>query len=302
MVVRVFICVVQALPMDTCETGCRLLAILACDILGIRHKVTQDNLRTAFPEWTDDKRERCIRGMWTHLFLLVCEIAHAPRKIHESNFRKHIQFHRKGDLLRYMLDTRPCVLVLGHFGNFEAAGFIASLLGIPTFTIARELDNSYLHDFLNDFRSIKGQHMLPKEGSANAIQKVIDQGGNLALLGDQDAGAKGCYVDFFNRPASCYKSLAVLTLVGGAPLVVLYTKRLKKPLHFELGVQGIADPANLSDEIAGVKELTRWYNALLEDMIRLAPDQYWWLHRRWKSKPLKRKKKKRRVEQQAKAA
>ncbi|QDU93600.1 lysophospholipid acyltransferase family protein [Lignipirellula cremea] len=296
LVVRGVICVIQALPLDTCAYGSQMLAVLAHDILRIRRKVTKENLRLAFPDWTEEQRRGCVREMWAHLFLMICEIAHAPRKLHESNFRKHVQFHRKSDMIRYMLDVRPSLLVLGHFGNFEAAGFIAGLLGIPTFTIARDLDNPYLHKFINDFRSMKGQFMLPKEGSTGRIQEVIDDGGNLALLGDQSAGPKGCWVDFFGKPASCYKSLAVLTLVGGAPLVVMYCRRLRKPLHFEIGVQGIVDPADLPADITGVRELTQWYNHMLEDMIREAPGQYWWLHRRWKGEPPKRQRREKRID------
>jgi len=285
LIVRLVVCVVQAVPIEVCEVGCEWMSVLACDVLRIRHRVTKANLRQAYPNISEEERRRIVRGMWKHLGLLICEVAQAPRKIHETNWRKYVDFHRQAELIRYMLQPRPTVLVLGHFGNFEAAGYVSGLLGTPTVTIARDLDNPYLHKWINEFRGLTGQVIIPKEGSTGKIQELMDSNGKLALLGDQHAGPKGCWVDFFGRPASCYKSLSVLCLVGGAPLITFYNKRTTGPLHFELGIEGVIDPANLPDEIRGVRELTEWYCQSLERMIRDVPDQYWWLHQRWKGEP-----------------
>ena len=95
-------------------------------------------------------------------------------------------------------------------------------------------------------------------------------------------------VEFLGRPASCHKAVAVFTLTGGAPLIVSYAKRVGGPLQFELGLVGVADPQVPSADLANVKTLTRWYNRMLEQAILGAPEQYWWVHRRWKGEPPKR--------------
>jgi KDO2-lipid IV(A) lauroyltransferase len=285
LAVRIVICVVQTLRLETCHQLARLLAVLACDIIRLRFRVVDDNIRHALPDLSPTQRRILARRMWEHLLLMVCEIAHVPRKVHATNWRRYFRIARQRELVRYLLDQRPAVVVSGHFGNFELGSYMTGLLGFPGHTIARPLDNCYLNRFVNSFRAAYGQFILPKEGSAAQVEAVLDAGGLISLLGDQHAGPKGCWVDFLGRPASCHKAVAVFTLTGGAPLVVAYAKRVGGPLQFELGLMGVADPQVPGAELANVKTLTRWYNALLEQAIRRAPEQYWWVHRRWKGEP-----------------
>jgi KDO2-lipid IV(A) lauroyltransferase len=295
LLVRIFICVVQALHIETCATVSRLLAVLANDIVGLRRSTVDENLRHVFPGLDPRQRRALGRRMWAHLFLMVCEVAHAPRKIRVTNFRQYITFQNKRRLVEIALSDRPFVLVTGHYGNFELGGFITGLLGFPTFTVARTLDNPYLHRFVNRFRGLKGQFILPKQGSAQQVDAVLKSGGALSLLGDQDAGPTGCWVDFLGRPASCHKALALFSLAGDAPLVVAYARRLGAPLHFEVGCPGAVDPRDGGEESASVVSLTRWYNQHLERIILAQPDQYWWVHRRWKGQPGRRRRRKRPV-------
>ena len=290
VVVRVFICIVQAVRIETCDALARGLAWFAADVLKLRGDVVDDNIRHAYPELTAGERRRMARRMWRHLILMVCEIAHVPRKVRETTWRRYVSLPHKQRMMRYLLDPRATVLVTGHFGNFEVAGYLAGMLGFPTFTIARPLDNPYLDAFVNRFRSAKGQFILPKVGSAAPVADVLEHGGTLSLLADQYAGPKGCWVDFMGRPASCHKALALFTLTSGAPMVVTYNRRLARPMQFELGVAGIADPAEAGDELANVRALTQWYNQALERAVALAPEQYWWVHRRWKGEPPQRAK------------
>jgi KDO2-lipid IV(A) lauroyltransferase len=280
---------ILALPIERCDRLCRLLAYVLTKWIKLRRGLVSDNLKLVFPQWTADQSMAVQREMWRHLLLMVCEIAHAPRKIHRENWYEHFHFDDRARMLRVILDVRPKVLVSGHFGNFELAGFITGLFGIHTTTIARPLDNGFLHDYLNQFRSLGGQHLLPKTGSALQIDALLGQGGALTLLADQYGGPKGCWVDFLGHPASCHKALALFTLTSGAPMMVCATTRTNTPLKFESTVLGIADPA-LTDCPGTVQTLTRWYNACLEDAIRRQPEQYWWVHRRWRGQPRQRTK------------
>ena len=285
VLVRVFVCLIQTLPLESCQHLARCLAFLACDILRVREQVVTDNLRSVFPDLSADERHVLARRMWEHLFLMICEIAHAPRKIHRTNWTQFIDMPNRQGFVSRLLDSRAKIVVSAHFGNFEVAGYACGLLGFPTFTVARRLDNPYLDRYVNRFRGANGQFIIPKDGSANQIQTILSAGGALTLLGDQHAGTKGCWIDFFGRPASCHKAIAVFSLTTGAPLLVAYAKRTRRPLHFEAGLFAIADPADDGDEMTGVKPLTQWYNSKLEQLILTAPDQYWWLHRRWKPPP-----------------
>lgn len=289
LVIRFAICLVQAIPIETCAQISQFLARVCYDWLGIRRTTVDENLSFALPDLTDEQRQHLARGMWRHIILMVCELAHMPRKIHDTNWRDHVEISRDDIRLfvKLLLDKRPVVVVSGHFGNFEVGGIIAGLLGFPTFTVARPLDNPYLHDFITRFREDTGQFMLDKQGTAIQIDNVLQAGETLVLLGDQAAGPKGCWVDFFGRPASCHKAVALFSLVNRAPMLLAYSKRGRRPLHFQVGITALFDP--LTDDVAGVKELTQWYSDQLERTIRTAPAQYWWLHRRWKRKFVRKK-------------
>ncbi|MGE0757793.1 MAG: lysophospholipid acyltransferase family protein [Pirellulaceae bacterium] len=289
MVVRVLICLIQSVRMETCHSAARVLAFLASSVLRVRGSVIAGNLATAFPELTLPQRRRLSRAMWEHLILMVCEIAHAPRKIHRRNWHQFVHIERKRELVRYLLDPRPMVMVSAHLGNFEIGGYVTGLLGFPSYTVARKLDNPYLDRFVNRFRSANGQFILPKQGSAAEIDALLQGQGLLMALGDQHAGPKGCWVDFFGKPASYHKAIGLFPLMHGAPLLLTYAIRSGRPLHFEMGLVGAADPREPSQQLGGVEPLTRWYNAALEALIRRTPDQYWWLHRRWKGEPPRRR-------------
>jgi Kdo2-lipid IVA lauroyltransferase/acyltransferase len=286
--VRIFVCIIQAMPVETCAGLTRVLATLCVRVAKIRAGVIEDNLRHAFPEMSDAQRRELTWRMWEHFFLMIVEIVHAPRKIHDTNWRKYVKLYNAGDIIRAFFDDRPTIVICGHYGNFELSGFVLGILGFPSYTIARRLDNPYLDRFLNEFRGKTGQFILPKNGSSQKIQDVLDRGGTLALLGDQYAGPKGCWVEFFGRPASSHKAIALFTLSNDAPAVFCFARRDGRPLHQFMGTYGTLDPCTAPKEMLNVRAITQWYTRHLEHTIRVAPEQYWWLHRRWKDSPGKK--------------
>jgi len=289
LVVRVLICGVQAMRIETASLWAKRLAWLFADVLRIRGKLVDENLRHAFPEMPEPQRRRLARRMWEHLFLLVLEVAHAPRKIHETNWRRYVRLNGVRDLVRTLLSERPVIIITAHFGNFELGGYLLGILGFPTYSVARTLDNPYLHRFVDRFRRMTGQHMIPKKGGYDQILDVLASGGIMAFLADQAAGPKDCWVEFFGRPASTYKAIALLSLQHDAPMAVCYARRLGRPLQFEMVTAAIADPRDARDGVESVRALTQWYTSQLEQGIRQSPDQYWWIHRRWKERPSRRR-------------
>ena len=298
---QLVVSIVQILSIDACAQLCRWLAWLFADVIKFRRSVIDENILGVYPDMPEPERREMTRQMWYHLCLMGCEIAQAPRKIHDSNWRKYVYIRDKVQMTNYLIDYRPLVAVSGHFGNFEMGGYVTGLLGMPSYTVARKMDNPYLDEFINRFRGHNGQFILPKEGSAPAIQEVMESGGILTLLGDQHAGTKGCWVDFLGRPAACHKAVALFTLSGNAPMMVSYCKHTDKPLHFEIGCTGVADPLEMSGELRDVKKLTQWYNDRMGDAILDQPEQFWWVHRRWKEKPVRMTKKKKQVQESAAA-
>jgi len=193
-----------------------------------------------------------------------------------------VELKNEEHLVRLLFENRPLIIVTGHLGNFEVGGYVLGILGFPTYTVARTMDNIYLDRFVNQFRGTTGQHIIPKNGGADQIERVLSNNGTMTFLADQYAGPKGCWVDFFGRPASAYKAIALLALEYNAVMAVSAATRKHKPMHFHMHNYAMADPQAIDGNLSTLRELTQWYTTRLEELIRRTPDQYWWLHRRWK--------------------
>ena len=279
--VRFFVCLLQALPIATCQRLAHSLGWLAIDVLKFRKQLIDDNLRHAFPHMSPHARRKVARRMWEHLFLMLAEIAHFPRKVHDTNWRDYVYFKNEARLMRELFSNRPKVFVSGHYGNFELAGYTLGLFGFSTFTVARPLDNPYLDDFVNHFRA-EGSIYSAQARQRQEAADLLAGHGTLGVLADQHAGPKGCRVDFFGRPASTNKAIAVFALSNDAALMVGYARRVGGPLHYEMAMEDMVDPQTMDPALRDVTALTQWYTHVLEIVVRRAPEQYWWVHRRWR--------------------
>lgn len=284
---RAVIAAIQAAPLSVCERGAGVLAWLCAGPLRIRRGVVEENLRTAFPDWDEAQRRRATRRMWRHLFLMVAEIAHTPRKVHRTTWRDWIDLRGERAIVSIMLREGPKVVISAHYGNFELGGYLLGLFGVPTHTIARTLDNPYVDGYVNEFRGRTGQYILPKTGSGDDVQRVLEGGGVLTLLGDQHAGPKGCWVDFFGKPASTHKAVSLFSLTHKAPTVVVGVRRRSDAaLRYTVFAADTIDPSAEGFELGTTTLFTEWFTQRLEGVIRGEPTQYWWVHKRWKPKPV----------------
>jgi KDO2-lipid IV(A) lauroyltransferase len=291
LVLRTFMCVAQALSL---EMGRKLAAALAWVVYHAdkRHReVARDNLRQAFPGRYDEAElDQLVRAVIRHFCTLAIEIAHLPRVFHPTNWRRYVQLPQGQVLLDQLLSGRPLMFVTGHFGNWELGGFILGALGFKTYAIARTLDNPHLDWFLRvKFREKTGQQILSKDDDFERIQQVLATGGVLATLGDQDAGQRGLFVDFCGRPASTHKAVALLSLEYNVPLVVIGTTKIGEPMQYAVLVEDVVLPEDYAGRPDAVRQITQRFTTALERLVRRYPEQYFWLHRRWKHQPAKRK-------------
>ncbi|MCM2370077.1 lysophospholipid acyltransferase family protein [Aporhodopirellula aestuarii] len=310
--VRGIVSVIQVLPMDMGDHLCRALATLLTGPMPIRERTISETLDKIYPTVGPEDARRLTLAMWHHLMLMVCEIAWAQRRLHRSNWTEHVSFRGNREMLQASFSPRASVLVSGHFGNFEIGSYTLGLMGLKTLAIARNLDNIYLHRWVERFRGAKGQRLVDKNGCAPIVEQFMQEGGTLSLLADQHAGDKGLWVDFCGVPASCHKALALFSLANVAPMLAVYTRRVDgRPMQFESALMDMVDPGvvdaegNPPPECESVETLTGWYNRQLERIIDLSPEQYWWLHRRWRTpspRVAKRLAKKREATAQLRAA
>ncbi len=256
-----------------------------------RYQIAAENIQAAFPgEYSAAETKNLIYRMWVHLFRMIVEMLQFPRKMTRENMRDVLIFRNRKQVVQAMCSGRPVFLLGGHFGNWESTIAAFGLFDLPMGIVGRELDNPYLHAWIKQGRELTGHQLLLKQGGWDDMTTLLNAGGNLGLLCDQDAGKRGVFVDFFGRPASTFKSIALLALEHKAILVMGYGIRLPDDLQharwaqFEIGCEEIIDVTEIqsNDE---VREITQRYTAALERAVRLAPEQYFWVHRRWKTEP-----------------
>jgi KDO2-lipid IV(A) lauroyltransferase len=290
LAIRLFVAVVQMLSRDVARRFAEGLAWLAYR-LDRRHRlVALENLRHAFPgRYTDAELDDLVRRVYRHFCNLVIEIIHLPRMLHTNNWRHHLDLEEGRTIVAYLLSGRSVLIVTGHFGNWELAGYALGLLGFRTHAVARPLDNPFLDDFLRRFREKTGQKLLAKHGDFVQMQQLLDNGGVIATLGDQDAGQRGLFVDFFGRPASTHKAVALLALEHRTPLIVVGTPKVGEPMRYAIVVEEVILPEDYEGRPDAVRAITQRFSHALERVIRRYPEQYFWLHRRWKHQPQAKK-------------
>lgn len=290
---RCAVCLLQILSVrQTTQLG-RFVAWVMTDLLprkASRYDIAAANIRQAFPDMSADEVTSTIRKMWVHLARMVAEMVQLPRKLTLENSRECVVFRNRQPVVEALTQGRPVLILGGHFGNWEVSIASFGLFGFPMGVIAREMDNPYLNDWFARRREEAGHRQYLKQGGYDGITELLQAGGNLALLGDQDAGKRGVFVDFFGKPASTFKSIALMAMEYDAILVMGYGIRLPDDslegrwARFEIGCEAVIDPRQLTSNDP-MTEITEQYTQALERAIRRAPEQYFWVHRRWKTEP-----------------
>jgi KDO2-lipid IV(A) lauroyltransferase len=289
VVVRLVVCLIQSLSFEAARTLAGGLAWLDHQLDRRHRQVACENLDQAFPGQLGYRRRAAlVYGVYEHFCRLLIEIIHVPRRMHLHNWRRHLEVRNGHLLIDSLLSGRPLLIVTGHYGNWEFGGYAIGLLGFKTYAVARPLDNPYLDDFLRQFREATGQKLLAKKGDFGNMQELMRQGGVLATLADQDAGQRGLFVDFFGRPASTHKAVALLAIEHRVPILILTVRRIGEPFHYEACSEEVILPEDYEGRADAVRAITQRFTKALEQGIRRDPSQYFWLHRRWKHQPQKR--------------
>ena len=301
---RLIACVIDILPMRICVRMSELLATVFTRWLPkrmTRYHVARENIRTAFGDRISERNvERIIHGMWLHLFRMVTEIVQLPRKLRLENSADVVEFHQRDKLVRVLCSGRPVIMLAGHFGNWEMANVAFGLYGFRMGVVARDFDNPYLHRWFQRWREQTGSRLISKKGGGGEMVDLLEHRGMIGLLGDQDAGRRGLFVPFFGKEASTFKSIALLAKQHHAVICVSFARRLPDDfrrhrwVRYQIGVMDVIDTAEY-DSADAIREITQRYTAALEEVIRCDPQQYFWVHRRWKSRPADRRKRQRRA-------
>ena len=245
----------------------------------------KENIARSMPELSSDDVDRIARGSMEHFLQLGVEVMYTTRLLHLDTWADHVKLNNLGPALDLLLDSKPTLLVTGHYGNWEVLGYLLATFGINLEAIARPIDNPLVNDWLLGVRERQGMKIITKWGATEQMVDLMESGGTLGFIADQNAGEKGMFVPFFGRLASTYKSIGLLALKYNAPVICGYARRLNGKFEYEVGTTDIIRPEEWENQPAPLCYLTARYTRAIEAMVRLAPEQYLWIHRRWKSRP-----------------
>ncbi len=284
--VRAVFAIMQVFPIDWNLRTARILAKVWAVILPRHRQRAVAHLSAAYGGSLPMGRisrfaDLCLESVTMFVVEVIC----LPRLINAFTWSRYIELKDFDDALRLILSGKGVIFVTGHFGSFEVMGHLLAALGFDMTAVMRPLDNVYLNRFVVASRRTHGLTMLDKKGAMSSAEALLADGRLLAFIGDQDAGRKGIFVDFFGRPASTYKSIGLLAMATGAPIVVGYARRLGNAARYEVGVPRIIRAEEWEQQPDPLRWITQEYTSAIESFVRLAPEQYLWIHRRWKSRP-----------------
>lgn len=269
------------LPRRAAEAVGMALGRMACRPLGIRRGTVEAQIGLAFPDrpsaWVEDTARACYRHFGRE-FLALARLA----RIDPDDLVARTA--NPGEVRRVWRAAVPegegGIMVTGHLGNWELAGALVAALELPVAAVVKRQRNARFDRRLQGLRDRLGVEPVYMAEAARRLPGALEEGKLVALAADQDAGTRGVFVPFLGRPASTFRGPARLALRHDVPLVFGALVR-----HGD-GYRAVISPVEPPSRGAGAeRELTRRWVARFEEEIRRLPDQYFWFHRRWKTRP-----------------
>lgn len=278
---QVFRWCVMILPLKSAQRLGGYLGSLAFHLYTPRKNIALENLRYAFPEKTEEELRKIAQGAFRNYGIALVELLWFPN-LDDKALRRLVGIQNLDLMKAAYARGKGLIMLSGHFGNWElialAMGHFAKL---PITIIVQTQANKLVDDVINRNRCLLGNRVVPMGMSVREIIRTLDEGGVVAIAPDQSGAMEGAFVNFFGRSVATHKGPAVFALRSGAPVQMGFMTR--KPDGTYTVVLEEIPTGDLTDNTEeNVVELTRRHTALLEKYIRMHPDHWLWMHRRWK--------------------
>jgi KDO2-lipid IV(A) lauroyltransferase len=262
-----------------------LLGRLVFDVLGIRREVALTNLRHAFGhEKSEAELVDLARRAYAQLGGSLLEFS-SLYDAKPEDLRAWVKIENLETFDRVMAQGRGCVIATAHYGSWELFGAAFAAYGYETTYLVKDQRNPLTAALQNEIRRRGGIDVV-KEGPAAAkgTMRALRQGRMVGILPDQDARRHGVFVDFLGRPASTFKGPAFFAYRANVPLIPAFGRRLPNGNHVGVVHEPIdPDPSRPQEE--EIQRLTQYYADHLSEWVRRYPENYYWVHRRWKTQP-----------------
>jgi Kdo2-lipid IVA lauroyltransferase/acyltransferase len=243
------------------------------------------NLRLAFPDWTISQRKDVTREMVRNLGWMAAEFARIP-KLKKENIEKVVILESHENFLEGQRRGKGVLYLTGHIGAWELSSFAHALYGYPLHYMARPLDNQRLDALVNKYRCASGNRPIFKNESARVMLKILKDSGTVGILADQNTmPAEGVFVEFFGKSACTTAGLARVALHTDAAVVPGYAYWDETIQKYRLRFEPPVHLVRTGDTERDVLENTQHFTKIIEEIIRRYPDQWIWVHQRWKNRP-----------------
>lgn len=248
-------------------------------------RVGERNLGIAFPEMNRRQRRRLLRRLYHHLGRQLAEFCLLPR-YRAAGIGAWVETRGLEHFLAARARGRGVLILTAHLGAWEVSSFVHSLNGYPMKFVIRPLDNPLLNAMVNRYRGLHGNQPIGKRGFARQLVTAMHRNEAVGILLDQNsAPPQGCFVPFFGLPACTATGLARIAQRTGAAVVPGFTVWENARRQYVLYFAAEVPTQRSGDEEADTVANTAAYTAVVEDWIRRYPDQWLWVHRRWKTRP-----------------
>ena len=276
----------QRVPLSIRKLFFKFLLMLYYHASTKHRLIALHNLRCAFPEKDMEELIRIAKGVYLNLAITAAEFFSMP-SITRENLHEWVEMEGLEHFESGMAQGKGLLTIIAHFGNWELMPVTFPLFlkfPKPSYIVYRPLDSPVLDNMVEHVRTINGHEMIPKGGSGKRIMELLKENHSIAILSDQNVAAReGVFVDFFGRPACTGVGLAVLALRSGAPVLPMFMARQKSG-KYKFILKPLVEISQTGDYERDLLENTQRFTKVVEDVVREYPDQWFWIHQRWKTK------------------
>ncbi|MFC1666783.1 ELM1/GtrOC1 family putative glycosyltransferase [Candidatus Omnitrophota bacterium] len=261
----------------------RLGGGLALLVNSKRRSIAYANLKSAFPEKNTSEIKKILKSHFKSLGMSIVELLRLP-VMGKRYLDRHVTVSGLEKIKKELDKGKGVILLSAHFGNWEVSSLAVNVRGHKMSVFVREQKYTRLNNLLNKYREMAGSKVITKGFSVREIVRTLNNNGIIAMLGDQDAGANGVFIDFLNRPASMAQGVASFALKTKASILPTFTRRTDYSKHI-LEIGDTVEIINTGDKEKDVKANLKNITGVVEDYIKRFPDQWLWSHKRWKTTP-----------------
>jgi KDO2-lipid IV(A) lauroyltransferase len=275
----------QCVPLSIRKLFFKFLLALFYHASAKHRLIALHNLRCAFPEENMEELIRIAKGVYRNLAITAAEFFSMP-SITRENLHEWVEMEGQEHFEAGIAQGKGLLTIIAHFGNWELMPVTVPMFlkfPKPSYIVYRPLDSPVLDNMVEHVRTINGNEMIAKGGSGKRIMELLKENHSIAILSDQNVAAReGVFVDFFGRPACTGVGLAVLALRSGAPVLPMFMARQKSG-KYKFILKPLVEISQTGDYQRDLLENTQRFTKIVEDVVREYPDQWFWIHQRWKT-------------------